>query len=135
MKTRLTKTIMGNLVAAVVEQHHDEAGIAWPLALAPCQAVVVPVNAADPAQLGAVETIHRELLTLGVEAVLDDRDERAGVKFTDADLIGFPFRITAGPRSLAEGQAEVLERATRAEARVRAAEAAGWVLGKIRPPA
>jgi len=125
----------GSVVAAVVEQHHDGAGIAWPLAVAPCRVVVVPVNAADPSQVGAAETIHRELLALGVEAVLDDRDERAGFKFTDADLIGFPFRVTVGPRSLAEGQAEVLERATRAETRVPVAEAAAWVAGRTRPPA
>ncbi len=100
-------------VAAVIEQHHDEDGIIWPASVAPYQAVVVPVNWGDAGQRETAEAIYRGLLAAGVEACLDDRDERAGVKFKDADLYGFPFRVTVGPRALAEGRVEVVDRRTR----------------------
>jgi prolyl-tRNA synthetase len=92
-------------VAAAVEQHSDENGILWPVALAPYHAVVIPVNAANAEQLALAEKIYETLLARGVDALLDDRDERAGVKFKDADLIGFPLRITVGKRA-AEGVVE-----------------------------
>lgn len=97
--------------AAAVEAHHDEHGIKWPLAIAPYHAVIVPVNILDEQQMKVAEKIYSELLSAGVEVVLDDRDERAGVKFKDADLIGFPFRITAG-KTLSEGLVECKVRAT-----------------------
>ena len=97
--------------AAAVEAHHDEHGIKWPLAIAPYQAVIVPVNILDKQQMEVAEKIYSELKSAGVEVVLDDRDERAGVKFKDADLIGFPYRITAG-KTLAEGLVECKIRAT-----------------------
>jgi len=89
--------------AAAVEAHHDEFGIKWPLSIAPFHAVVVPVNAGEDVQMQTAEKIYNELLSNGVEAVLDDRDERPGVKFKDADLIGFPYRIVAG-KTLSEGK-------------------------------
>lgn len=119
------------VVAAVVELYHDEAGIIWPPVLAPCQAVVVPVNASDPEQSAAAASIHDELTALGVEVVLDDRDERVGAKFTDADLIGFPFRVTVGPRGLARGRVEVRERATGNQVEVPVAEAAARVAAAL----
>ncbi len=94
-------------VAAVVEQRNDEDGICWPMSIAPFHVIIVPVNYRDEEQKAAVEELYDELNTAGVEVVLDDRDERPGVKFKDADLIGFPIRITIGPRTLAQGQAEV----------------------------
>ena len=97
--------------AAAVEAHHDEHGIKWPLAIAPYHAVIVPVNILDEQQMKVAEKIYSELLSVGVEVVLDDRDERAGVKFKDADLIGFPYRITAG-KTLSEGLVECKVRAT-----------------------
>ena len=97
--------------AATVEAHHDEHGIKWPLAIAPYHAVIVPVNILDEQQMKVAEKIYSELLSVGVEVVLDDRDERAGVKFKDADLIGFPYRITAG-KTLSEGLVECKVRAT-----------------------
>ena len=97
--------------AAAVEAHHDEHGIKWPLAIAPYQAVIVPVNILDKQQMEVAEKIYAELKSAGVEVVLDDRDERAGVKFKDADLIGFPYRITAG-KTLSEGLVECKIRAT-----------------------
>ena len=82
--------------AAAVEAHHDEHGIIWPLAIAPYHAVVIPVSTKDELQMNVANDIYQTLLKHGVEAVFDDRDERAGVKFKDADLIGFPYRITVG---------------------------------------
>lgn len=82
--------------AAAVERHHDEYGIKWPLAIAPYHVDVVPVNIGEEKQMKIAEEIYNKLLEKGVEAVIDDRDERAGVKFKDSELIGFPFRITAG---------------------------------------
>lgn len=80
--------------AAAVEAHYDENGIKWPISIAPYHAVIVPVNIQDTLQMEVAEKLYKELKANGVEVVLDDRDERAGVKFKDADLIGFPYRIT-----------------------------------------
>jgi len=91
--------------AAAVEAHHDEHGIIWPLAIAPYHAVVIPVNIKDELQMKVANDIYKTLLKHGVEAVLDDRDERAGVKFKDADLIGFPYRITVG-KTITDGLIE-----------------------------
>ncbi|HHV94617.1 MAG TPA: proline--tRNA ligase [Firmicutes bacterium] len=99
-------------MAAIIEQYHDEHGICWPVSVAPYHVDVVPVNYRDEQQRTAAERVYAELTAAGVEAVIDDRDERPGVKFKDADLIGFPIRITVGPRGLAEGQVEVRWRAT-----------------------
>jgi prolyl-tRNA synthetase len=92
--------------AAAVERFHDANGIVWPMAIAPYQAVVVPVNPQEPSQMQLAQRIYETLTAAGLEAVLDDRDERAGVKFKDADLIGFPIRITAGKKA-ADGLLEV----------------------------
>ena len=82
--------------AAAVEAHHDDWGIKWPLAIAPYHVIIVPVSTKDELQMSVATQMYEELLNQGVEAVIDDRDERPGVKFKDADLIGFPFRITVG---------------------------------------
>ena len=97
--------------AAAVERHHDEFGIKWPKTIAPYLVTVVPVNVLDEIQMKVATEIYEKLLTAGVEVVIDDRDERAGVKFKDADLIGFPFRITVG-KTITEGLVEFKERAT-----------------------
>ena len=97
--------------AAAVEAHYDEWGIKWPLAIAPYHVVVVPVSTNDEAQMSVANKIYNDLLANGVEAVLDDRDERPGVKFKDADLIGFPYRITAG-KTVSEGLVEFKNRET-----------------------
>ena len=86
-------------LAAVIEQHHDEDGIIWPVSVAPYHAVVTLVKPKDEEQAKVAEEIYQSLLTAGVEAVIDDRDERPGVKFKDADLLGFPIRITVGKRA------------------------------------
>ena len=95
--------------AAAVEAHHDEWGIKWPLAIAPYHVVVVPVSTLDETQMKVANEIYEKLLNSGVEVVLDDRNERPGVKFKDADLIGFPFRITVG-KTIADGNVEFVER-------------------------
>lgn len=97
--------------AAAVEAHHDEHGIKWPLSIAPYHVVIVPVSTKDEIQMSVATKIYEELLNNGVEAVLDDRDERAGVKFKDADLIGFPYRITVG-KTISEGNVEFVNRQT-----------------------
>jgi proline--tRNA ligase len=86
-------------LAAVIEQHHDEDGIIWPVSVAPYHAIVTLVKPKDEEQAKVAEEIYQSLLTAGVEAVIDDRDERPGVKFKDADLLGFPIRITVGKRA------------------------------------
>lgn len=97
--------------AAAVEAHHDDWGIKWPLAIAPYHVTIVPVSTKDELQMTTANKIYKELLANGVEAVIDDRDERPGVKFKDADLIGFPFRITVG-KTITEGNVEFVTRAT-----------------------
>lgn len=86
-------------LAAVIEQRHDEDGIIWPVSVAPYHAIVTLVKPKDEEQAKVAEEIYQSLLTAGVEAVIDDRDERPGVKFKDADLLGFPIRITVGKRA------------------------------------
>lgn len=92
--------------AAAIERFHDKFGIIWPMAIAPYQAIVVPVNVTDETQMGLGQKLYDQLRAAGVEVLLDDRDERAGVKFKDADLIGIPIRITAGKKA-SEGLLEV----------------------------
>ena len=97
-------------MAAAIEQNNDEHGIIWPRAIAPFEVVVVPVNAKVPEQLALAEKIYAALKGAGVDALLDDRKERAGVKFKDADLIGYPVRITVGPKAVEENVIEVKTR-------------------------
>ncbi len=96
--------------AAAVEAHHDDWGIKWPLSIAPYHVVVVPVSTQDELQMKVAQDIYDKLIESGVEAVLDERNERPGVKFKDADLIGFPYRITVG-KTIAEGNVEFVARA------------------------
>lgn len=96
---------------AAVEKFHDENGIIWPVSIAPYHVIVVPVNIQDELQMKTANEIYEKLLEQGVEVVLDDRDERAGVKFKDADLIGFPYRITVG-KTITDGLIEFKFRAT-----------------------
>lgn len=97
-------------MAAAVEQKNDEFGIVWPMSIAPYQVIIVPVNAKKDEQMEVANRLYAELQMQGIEVILDDRDERAGVKFKDADLIGIPLRITIGPKSLQENQVEVKKR-------------------------
>ncbi|MDU4959866.1 MAG: proline--tRNA ligase [Sporomusaceae bacterium] len=99
-------------MAAAIEQNYDEHGIIWPAAIAPYHAVVVPINAKDQPQLQLAQTIYDRLTATGIETVLDDRNERPGVKFKDADLIGYPLKITVGPKTISEQMLEVKVRKT-----------------------
>ncbi len=85
--------------AAAVERYHDKFGIIWPMAIAPYHAVIIPVNTQVPEQMALAQQLYDQFTKAGIEVVMDDRDERAGVKFKDADLIGFPIRITAGKKA------------------------------------
>ncbi|ABD02103.1 prolyl-tRNA synthetase [Synechococcus sp. JA-2-3B'a(2-13)] len=102
---------VSRLAQAAVEQSHDANGIIWPVAIAPYHVVVVVPNISDPEQMSVAEKLVQDLATAGIETLWDDRDERAGVKFKDADLIGIPYRITTG-RSLKQGKVELTERAS-----------------------
>jgi prolyl-tRNA synthetase len=99
-------------MAAAVESFNDEAGIAWPASIAPFHVIVTPVNIKDSELIGTAQRIYDDLVKAGIEALLDDRDERAGVKFNDADLIGVPYRITVG-KKIKDGKVELTTRATR----------------------
>ena len=98
---------VNRIVAGLAETSYDESGMIWPVALAPYEVNVCPVKVTDEASVAAAEKLHDELQAAGVEVILDDRDQRAGVKFKDSDLIGFPLRITIGTKGLAEGKVEV----------------------------
>ena len=98
---------VGRTMAAAIEQNNDKDGIIWTRAIAPFEVVVVPVNAKDSAQLEFAEKIYDELKSAGVDVLLDDRKERAGVKFKDCDLIGYPLRVTVSPKTLDSGVVEV----------------------------
>ncbi len=106
------------IAAAAVELHHDEEGIVWPLSIAPYQVTVVALQQQDPAVARAAEQLYDGLSAAGVEVLLDDRDERAGVKLKDADLIGIPIRIAVGKKSLAEGKVEYKPRGEPAAERI-----------------
>ena len=120
-------------VAAAIEQHHDAAGIVWPAPLAPYGAHVVPVNVADTALRETAESLADALEAAGVDTLLDDREERPGVKFKDADLIGLPVRITVGPRALARGCVEVKARTAAEATEVPVAEVAARVAAQVGP--
>ena len=103
---------VGRTMAAAIEQNHDEHGIIWPRAIAPYEVVVVAVNAKVEEQLAYAEDVYEELRAAGVDVLLDDRRERAGVKFNDCDLIGYPVRIAIGPKTIENGSIEVKVRRT-----------------------
>ena len=100
------------IAAAAIEQGNDENGMIWPLAIAPYQVMVLPVNVKDAKSMEVAEELYAALEEKGFEVLMDDRDERAGIKFKDADLIGIPYRIIIGEKNLKDGLVEVKERKT-----------------------
>ncbi|MBE7438525.1 MAG: proline--tRNA ligase [Spirochaetales bacterium] len=98
-------------LAAIAEQHHDEAGLAWPRVAAPFEVVLISITR-SPAEIEAVAELYQSMISLGMDVLWDDREERPGVKFNDADLIGYPLRITAGKTFFAQGNLEVRVRKT-----------------------
>jgi len=117
--------------AAAVEAHYDENGIKWPITISPYHIVIVPVNIKDKLQMEIAENIYKQLQKAGIEAVIDDRDERAGVKFKDADLIGFPYRITAG-KTVNEGLVEVKTRETGDVEKIKPDEAVSKIINIVK---
>jgi prolyl-tRNA synthetase len=118
------------ILCAAIELFHDKDGMILPLSIAPFQVVVTPANISDAAQAEAARGIYKECLALGLDAILDDRDERPGVKFKDADLIGIPFRVVVG-KKLATGMVELVERKTRTSSDVAVADVAAAVKARF----
>jgi prolyl-tRNA synthetase len=113
-------------MAAIAEVHHDDAGLAWPVQVAPAEVTVLLLSVRDPEARAAAEVLYSSLLDAGVDALIDDRDVRPGVKYADAELTGIPYRISVGTRDLAEGVVEVTKRANGEKVRVPVGEAVGW---------
>jgi prolyl-tRNA synthetase len=109
---------IGRGMAAAAETHHDDNGLIWPLSIAPYEAVVTVVSMKDEASVAAGEELYKGLRQSGIDVLLDDRDARAGVKFADAELIGIPYRVTIGPKTLADGEVEFTPRASGETSRV-----------------
>jgi prolyl-tRNA synthetase family II len=121
-------------VAAIAEVHHDAAGLKWPVQVAPAEVDVIMVSARDEAVRTAAEAIYAALQAAGHVVLLDDRDERPGVKFKDAELIGIPFRISVGSRDLADGMVEVVTRETGDRERVSVDQVVKYVQELLPPP-
>jgi len=119
------------IAAAAIEQGNDDNGIIWPLAIAPYQVLIVPVNVKDVRSMDIAEEMHTALEEKGFEVLMDDRDERAGVKFKDADLIGIPIRIIIGEKNLKEGLVEIKQRKTGQMDKVRIEEAVDTVMKRL----
>ena len=105
-------------VAVIAEVHHDDAGLAWPVAVAPVEVTVLPLSVREGEVLATAETLYSGLIGAGVQAVIDDRDVRPGVKYADSELTGIPFRVSVGSRDLAEGMVEITSRATGTKERI-----------------
>jgi len=123
---------VGRTAAAAIEQNHDEAGIMWPLAIAPFKVILLPLNANDEAVMDVAESIYRQLDESGLEPLIDDRDARAGVKFKDADLIGIPLQVIVGKKGVEQGKAEIKIRATGEKMMVDIAETPGHIAELVR---
>jgi prolyl-tRNA synthetase len=118
-------------MAAIVETHHDDNGIIWPVSVAPWEVVITVVKVDDDASMAAGGDLYLALGGAGIDAILDDRKERPGVKFNDAELVGIPYRITVGPRGLASGEVELTTRATGETETVPLTDVAAKVAGLI----
>jgi len=123
---------VGRTVAAAIEQNHDDKGVIWPMPLAPFQVLITLVNPKDDAVREAGERLYSELQEQGIEVLFDDRDERPGSKFADADLLGMPLRVTVGSRALQEGAFELQERRSGERTLLPLAEAAGQIVARVR---
>jgi prolyl-tRNA synthetase len=103
---------VSRLIATIIEVHNDDKGIKWPKEVAPYAVEILPLQVTDPGVLAAARAIYDGLTKSGIDVLMDDRDESAGKKFNDADLIGLPYRVTIGKRTLQEGNVEIKDRAT-----------------------
>jgi prolyl-tRNA synthetase len=104
---------VSRIVAAAIEQNNDPDGILFPVPLAPCQIMLVPIAVNDATTMETAARLYADLTGAGLEVLFDDRDERPGIKFKDADLLGIPYRVVLGPKTLAKEAAEVRSRRTR----------------------
>ena len=118
---------VSRILAAAIECHYDDKGIIWPVTIAPYEVLIVPTNPKDEAVVKTADGIHSELLSYGVDVLIDDRDERAGVKFNDGELLGIPIRVTVGPRGVKNGVVEVQLRGGAEREEVKIAEASARV--------
>jgi len=119
------------ILSSAVEQHHDKDGMMLPPSIAPFEVVVTPVNSSNAEQMDAAQALYRDLIDRKIDVLLDDRDERPGVKFKDADLIGIPYRITVG-KKIGQGIVELAERRSKQTTEVPLAEAAATLSGRLR---
>ncbi|HEX9031288.1 MAG TPA: proline--tRNA ligase [Streptosporangiaceae bacterium] len=119
-------------MAAIAEVHHDDSGLAWPVQVAPAEVCVLLLSVRDDEARSAAEMLYSSLLEAGVDALIDDRDVRPGVKYADSELTGIPLRISVGSRDLADGVVEVTRRATGEKERVAVGEVVGWVSQAIK---
>ena len=101
---------IGRALAAVVESHHDDRGMIWPVSIAPFEVAITIVKMNDQESVDVADKLYGDLMAAGVDVIIDDRDERPGVKFADSELIGIPYRITIGPKGLADGNVEFTAR-------------------------
>ena len=124
---------VSRLLAAVVEQHNDEHGIIWPVCVAPYEVEIVPLSVGDDTVWPPAKQLADAFVEAGLETVVDDRDERPGVKFADADLIGLPWQVIVGKRGVANGVAEVKNRETGERVDVALDEVAAWLVARIAP--
>ena len=118
---------VSRVVAAALEQCHDDNGIVWPEAIAPFDVAILPLNVSEPRLMETAERREKELTARGFQVLLDDRDQRAGVKFKDADLLGLPWRVTVGEKKLAVGQVEIKRRGAADASDVAIETAAAWL--------
>ena len=120
------------MVAAAIEQNHDERGIIWPAAMAPFQVAVLPIGAGRSAAVReAAEALYQDLLAIGIDALLDDRDARPGVMFADMELIGIPHRVVISERNLSAGQVEYRSRCDRDNTLVTRASLLDWLRERL----
>ena len=122
---------VGRTLAAAIEQGNDDNGMILPMAIAPFEVDVLPVNSSHQESMEVADRVYRELTDKGIDAVMDDRNERPGVKFKDCDLIGIPLRVTIGERNLKEGLVEIKARSEKESQKIRKEEVAGRIAGYV----
>lgn len=122
---------VSRMMAAIIESNHDEHGIVWPMTVTPYHVTIIVINPKNEQLMAVAENLYDELWASGVEVMIDDRDERPGIKFNDADLIGFPLRVTIGPRSLASNSIEIRDRKDGKDAVVHIGEAVQYIRQRI----
>jgi len=119
-------------VAAAIEQNHDKDGIIFPIPIAPFEVTILPLQMHEPSVVETAETIYRELCDHDIDVLFDDREERAGIKFNDADLLGIPVRVTVGLRGVKNGQVELKMRAESESVNIPVKDAATVIREKVK---